>query len=940
MRKLILKCFLSAGDIVMLTAAVRDLHRAYPNRFLTDVRTSCPGLWEHNPWLTPVSEADPRAEVIFCKYPLINRCNEAPYHCLHGFIHFLNKRLGLSIEPSVFSGDIHLSEQEKLWYSQVREVTRGDTPFWIVAAGGKYDVTIKWWQTQRFQAVVDHFRGRIQFVQVGEFGHHHPRLKGVIDLRGETSLRELVRLVYHAQGVLCPVTALMHLAAAVEVRGGQPANRPCVVVAGGREPVHWEAYPDHQFIHTTGALPCCRNGGCWKDRVVPLGDGDERDRPEHLCENVAGVLPRCMDLITAAEVIRRIKLYFDGGALRYLTAAQARAARRGVAATARNRYDDQPLTLGSARTACEAFVKSIPTSLSALHGPGRIGVSPVRVSRDGPTCSGAGRFPGPVPVANNIEALHEPLSGARVVHNPRQPRTADRLRLATSLAPARRSFKVPGDGFETAAPFLGRGVIICGGGTRYFPCAWVCVNMLRRLGCTLPIQLWHRGTAEIDDTMKALVAPLGVECVDALVVRKRHPVRRLGGWELKPYAILHSPFQEVLFIDADNVPVRDPEFLFDTPQFKRTGAIFWPDYGRQEKADPIWHSCGVSRPDGPEFESGQIVVDKGRCWAALRLCLWFNEQSDFYYQHLHGDKETFHLAFRKLGQEFSLVPQPIHSLPATMCQHDFEGRRLFQHRNLDKWNLFARNRFIEDFWFEAECRADVLRLQTLWDGGMSRFRRRGVSAKNRPTLRLGTPPSVEAWMITCAARERARNRTLRRLRATDWGDLAVRMQFDSGTLAKAEDRQTHAALRALKGFVRGKSDYLLFLEDDLAFNRHLRHNLLSWQPLRDRQLTLASLYNPYVGELAVDVSNSAVLIDANQVFGSQAFVVSRQAARYMVRHWTEVDGMQDIRMSRLAGRLGQPIFYHAPSLVQHVGKRSSWGGRFHRSFDFDPDWKA
>ncbi|MHB8522858.1 MAG: glycosyltransferase family 9 protein [Limisphaerales bacterium] len=849
-----LKCFLSPGDIVMLTAAVRDLHKRYPNRFITEVRTSSPELWENNPYLTPLSEADSKVEVISCAYPLIDRCNEAPYHCVHGFIHFLNDRLGLRIEPTAFKGDIHLSGQEKLWYSQVHELTGLDTPFWIIAAGGKYDVTIKWWQTERFQAVVDHFRGKIQFVQVGEFGHHHPRLDGAIDLRGQTSLREMVRLVYHAQGVLCPVTALMHLAAAVEVRGGCPANRPCVVVAGGREPAHWEAYPDHQFIHTTGALRCCSNGGCWKDRVVRLGDGDERDKPEHLCVDVAGPLPRCMDLITAEEVIRRIKLYFDGGALQYLAPAQSRAAKRGVTATAKNAYDDQPLTLQSARAACARFIGMIPE----------------------------------------------------------YPRT-----------------------------FRGRGVVICGGGTRYFTCAWVCVNMLRRLGCSLPIQLWHRGPAEIDQSMKALVAPLGVECVDACEVAQRHPARRLGGWELKPYAILHCPFKEVLLLDADNVPVRDPEFLFETPQFRRTGAIFWPDYGRKEKANPVWHSCGVPRPEGPEFESGQIVLDKERCWPALRLCLWFNEQSDFYYRYLHGDKETFHLAFRKLNKEFSFVPTPIHSLLATMCQHDFQGRRLFQHRNLDKWNLFARNRFIEDFWFETECRADVLRLQALWDGGTSRFRRRKENAsKRRHTLRQEKLPTIEAWMITCAEREQVRTRTLGRLRTTDWGDQPVHVQLDREAFAEPEKRQAHTALLALKGFLKGRSDFLLFLEDDLAFNRHIRHNLLGWRPLREREITLASLYNPYLGELAVDVSSSAVVIGANTVFGSQAFVVSRAAAGYIVDHWAEVEGMQDIKMSRLAGRLNQPILYHAPSLVQHVGKKSLWGGHFHRSFDFDPAWKA
>ena len=102
-----------------------------------------------------------------------------------------------------------------------------------------------------------------------------------------------------------------------------PKNRPCVVVAGGREPPQWVAYPHHQFIHTVGALRCCDNGGCWKSRCVPLGDGDEKDRPENLCVAPVAIapdrhLPRCLDLITAADVIRAVELYHAGGALRYL----------------------------------------------------------------------------------------------------------------------------------------------------------------------------------------------------------------------------------------------------------------------------------------------------------------------------------------------------------------------------------------------------------------------------------------------------------------------------------------------------------------------------------------------------------------------------------------------------------------------------------------------
>lgn len=334
MKKLILRNHQSPGDILMLTAALRDLHRCAPEPLQTDVRTSCPALWENNPHVTALNEEDPGVEVLDCHYPLIHQSNERPYHFLHGFSSYLNEKLGLGIRPTVFGGDIHLSPAEKAAPSPVSEIVGADLPYWIIVAGGKYDYTIKWWHFRRYQAVVNAWRGRVLFVQVGEKGHYHPALDGVIDLRGRTTLRDLIRLMHHAHGVVCPVTFLMHLAAAVEVRPGAAALRPCVVVAGGREAPHWEAYPGHQFLHTVGALDCCATGGCWRSRTVPLGDGDEKDQPGALCRNVVNQLPRCMDMITPEDVVRGMERYFSGGQCRLLRPEEYRQAqpylRRGL----------------------------------------------------------------------------------------------------------------------------------------------------------------------------------------------------------------------------------------------------------------------------------------------------------------------------------------------------------------------------------------------------------------------------------------------------------------------------------------------------------------------------------------------------------------------------------------------------------------------------------
>src|SRR5215471_5139127 len=97
-----------------------------------------------------------------------------------------------------------------------------------------------------------------------------------------------------------------------------------------------------------------------------------------------------------------------------------------------------------------------------------------------------------------------------------------------------------------AERFHRRGIVYCGGGDLYFPCAWVSIAMLRRMGCDLPVEFWYRGPREMTPEMIALLAPLGVTCVDAYEVARAYPFRRLDGWELKPFAIAHSGFREVL----------------------------------------------------------------------------------------------------------------------------------------------------------------------------------------------------------------------------------------------------------------------------------------------------------------------------------------------------------------------------------------------------------
>ncbi len=268
----------------------------------------------------------------------------------------------------------------------------------------------------------------------------------------------------------------------------------------------------------------------------------------------------------------------------------------------------------------------------------------------------------------------------------------------------------------------GNGIVIAGGGLKYFPSVWVNVNMIRYFGCDLPIQLWYLGDVEVDPYMKRLLEPLGVECIDARKFEKTQPCRILAGWELKIYSTLYSPFEKVLFLDADNAPVRDVTPLFNCRQVQDTGAIFWPDYSMWQLKWDIWKIFGidwmVERASGERaFESGQYLIDKSKCEKELIMSLWYAEHSDFTFKHVYGDKECFHLAWRRMRTDYSMPARDPGWDVHTIVQWDFDSNRVwFQHRCQDKWRLGGNNRRNNSLANEDLCFQLCRDLGAVWTG--------------------------------------------------------------------------------------------------------------------------------------------------------------------------------------------------------------------------------
>lgn len=276
-----------------LTAAIRDLHKTYPGRFQTGIRTRHPDIWLHNPYITPLALG--QGNRVYVHYDRIRHPGERRFyskgidkkaamglHMISGYRDYISAVLGLDIPATSPFPDLHFSQEE---------LNESPIPgeYWVVFAGGKHDYTNKIWDTTKYQGVVD-LLSDVKFVQVGAKRDQHPPLRGVTNLVGRTSLRELIVLIKHARGVICPITCGLHIAAG--------CGTPCIVIAGGREPPCWERYPGQTYIHTIGKMDCCATGGCFKNRADLTANSDCR----HLVRGDTIPQAACMHAIQPEHV--------------------------------------------------------------------------------------------------------------------------------------------------------------------------------------------------------------------------------------------------------------------------------------------------------------------------------------------------------------------------------------------------------------------------------------------------------------------------------------------------------------------------------------------------------------------------------------------------------------------------------------------------------------
>jgi len=313
--QLILQHTRALGDTVVMTAVVRDLAITYPGRFQIHINSNFRDVWANNPHIAGLNTPAGCRRITLCYKKGITAAGRGEQvHFVSWFHRDFTNKTGIPLIPLLPQPDLHMSQVEI-----DNPIVEGR--YWVVVAGGKTDIRTKHWGFENYQQlIVELGRLGISCVQCGALRKEdiHKPMGSCINLLGRTSVREFFSLIHHADGVICPVTGAMHIAAAL--------NKHCVVIAGGREEPWWEGYTNHGpkfgpiasgelvaphvFLHTVGTMDCCLRKGCWKRKI-----GGDKACPYPVATVSGQVIAKCMDRITIDHVVEAVMGHYESGAV-------------------------------------------------------------------------------------------------------------------------------------------------------------------------------------------------------------------------------------------------------------------------------------------------------------------------------------------------------------------------------------------------------------------------------------------------------------------------------------------------------------------------------------------------------------------------------------------------------------------------------------------------
>jgi hypothetical protein len=227
-----------------------------------------------------------------------------------------------------------------------------------------------------------------------------------------------------------------------------------------------------------------------------------------------------------------------------------------------------------------------------------------------------------------------------------------------------------------AAGAPARGIVVPAGGPALIANAFANLYVLRHhLGCTLPVTITYWGSHEplasaTVELFRAHLPDVTFLDLESMPYPPQHrPLVNPGlsirpafnGFKIKAFALYAAPYSEVLLLDSDAMPLVDPNALFESPEYRRAGNLFWPD--RWCRRVPLFSLLGDDDGGGarPQADSGQLFFDRTRLADVMEWILFLNSRDEVTYRYAHGDKDTFRAAFYLAGRgdDYAQVEQPV-----------------------------------------------------------------------------------------------------------------------------------------------------------------------------------------------------------------------------------------------------------------------------------------
>lgn len=249
--------------------------------------------------------------------------------------------------------------------------------------------------------------------------------------------------------------------------------------------------------------------------------------------------------------------------------------------------------------------------------------------------------------------------------------------------------------------YKGKGIVTVGGG-KFSLLALLVIRSMRELGTTLPVEVFIPPNDEGENQLCDEILPLyNAKCIYLSNVLPPNVISNseFTGYQFKSLSLIASSFEDVLFLDADNFPVKPLDDIFDLEPYKSKKFVLWPDFWRRTTQPIYYDIAGISvnsrkrvrncfdNLTPPEVytkntklmddipfhdfegtipdvstESGQLMISKSTHLKTILLALYYNVNGPSWYYPMfsqraagEGDKETFLAAANFYGLPYYQV---------------------------------------------------------------------------------------------------------------------------------------------------------------------------------------------------------------------------------------------------------------------------------------------